>query len=345
MIYIDILPVLFISIVGAITDIRHGRVNNIHLILTIVMWIIVNVIKVLTSNTESLSPSWITNLWLSLITSVIFYITDIWAPGDSKLFCVIALTFPFFMYPERVGNIFPSLDFVIYAFATGYLVVLVTSLYKISSGKENLANNRVSHKITSRRIISIASNIGFMAAMHTALDIFCGSFYESNRVFCSLFIIGLLCIIQVRAKPAKPILGVLGLLFLITTTILYRTWNSTFTNIIVCIVLSILFDIINDSARTNTYRVISGNDVKPGMILSYMTVLSMQRCIDPNIPHTTTENRRSRITEIQAEAVKTWCKNAKSDIIIVEMIPFAPFIGLAVAIEIIRYLSLVHLEA
>ena len=202
--------------------------------------------------------------------------------------------------------------------------------------------NKVSHKITPERIISIASSIGIMAAMHTTLGIFCGAFYEANRILCSLVIIGLLYLIQVRAKQFKPILGALGMVFLIIITILYRAWSSNLTNIIVCIVLSVLIDIINDSARTNTYRVVSGNDVKPGMILSYTTVLSMQRCIDPNIPHSTTENRRSRINELQAEAVRTWCKNVKSDIVIVEMIPFAPFIGLAVVIEIIRYLSLMY---
>ena len=340
MFIIDIIPVLLISIVGAVTDIRFGRVKNLHLIVVIALWVLLNIVNAIAFGRISLSVAWGINLGFSLITSIIFYITDIWAPGDCKLFCTIVLMFPLYMYPKRFGNIYPALDFVIYAFASGYLALLGISLYKKLDDKNALSINNYSLKLSPERIISIASSIGFMTAIHTALGVFFSFFYESNRILCSLSIIGLLCLIQVRAKKAKMLLGVFGLVFLVVLTILFQTWDRTLTNIIVCMLLSVLIDIINDSTRANTYRVVSGNDVKPGMILSYSTVLSMQQCIDPNIPHTTTENRRSRITELQAEAVKMWCKNAKSDIVIVEMIPFAPFICLAVVIEIIRYFSL-----
>ena len=129
----------------------------------------------------------------------------------------------------------------------------------------------------------------------------------------------------------------MGIVFILVWTYIHHLWMSMLFSLVLCLLISIVLDVLNSSARTNTYEVISGDEVKPGMILSYTTIMAMQNCIDPNIPRSTTENRRSRITDVQANAVKTWCKNAKSDIVIVKMIPFAPFIALSVVIEIIRY--------
>lgn len=334
--YIDILPVIIISLVGAITDIRYGRVKNKHLLFVITIWIGYSIINAVALKRNTFSLHWGINLALAVLASVLFYLSDVWAPGDCKLYCAIALMFPMYLYPDRVNNIFPALDFVIYAFATGYIVLLGTSIFSNRKDKNSIALDKKSLYLSAGRLISVATSVGVMTALHTVLATLFGEFYEANQILCSLVIIGVICLLQNKSKDIKVILGVLGLVFLFVWTILRKTWYNSLISLLLCLLLSVVIDLINDSARTNTYRVINGDEVKPGMILSYTTVMSMQWCIDPNIPRTTTENRRSRITVQQAEAVKTWCRNAKSNIVIVEMIPFAPSIALAVVIELIR---------
>ena len=106
------------------------------------------------------------------------------------------------------------------------------------------------------------------------------------------------------------------------------------------LVIASAIEIISSRVRANTYREISGDEVKPGMILSFTSLWAMRKCNDPELPKTTTENRRSRLTQTQAEAVKTWCRNTHSNVIIVEMMPFAPFIAGAAVIQVLRFLIL-----
>ena len=275
------------------------------------------------------------NVILSVITTVIFYLTDIWAPGDCKLYITISLIFPMRAYVAQEGNIFPALDFVVYAFALGYIFLLAMTLSRRKDEKVNLCPN-----FSLKHYFSILANAGTISFINIMLDTFAPEFFYANQVLCILSLAALTFILQKKADKARKITGFTGLIYILVQSILSRSWLNVLMSLAVSLVIASAIEIISSRVRANTYREISGDKVKPGMILSFTSLWAMRKCNDPELPKTTTENRRSRLTQTQAEAVKTWCRNTHSNVIIVEMMPFAPFIAGAAVIQVLRFLIL-----
>lgn len=333
MIYAYLILALLIATLGAFTDIRTGRVKNKHLAIALLIWFALIFFESIFEHAFVVSVfAFILNVILAFITALIFYFADIWAPGDCKLYITISIIFPMNAYVVRGGNIFPALDFVIYAFALGYIALVIMSIRLHDESKvSKLA------KPNMRRILSILSSVGIISVVHIMLEIYATNFFYANQMLCTLSLIGLLCILQQKADVVRKILGFISLICFLIWSIIYGSWLNACLSLLGSLVIASIVEIINSRAYANTYREISKDEVRPGMILSFSTLWAMQKCIDPELPKTTTENRRSRLTERQAIAVKTWCKNARRNVIIVEMMPFAPFIASAVLIQILRF--------
>ena len=333
MIFIYLALALLISAMGALTDIRFGYVSNRHLIMALVIWIILMLIEAifLSSPSVNILPR-VLNAVLAFIAAIIFYLTDIWAPGDCKLYITVSLIFPVQAYAVQSGNIFPALNFIIYAFAAGYIALLALFIIRLAKGNAAMSDLRPKRI----NIISVIANLGIIALINILFELYSPEFFYSNQILCVLSAIALICMIYNKFDKIRKIVGLIGLLFLIVCS----SWQNILMSLVNGLIAAFIIEFINNNANINKYREIVKDDVRPGMILSYSTILAMQKCIDPELPHITTENRRSRITERQAEAVRNWCKNAKSNVIIVEMMPFAPFIALSVLIQIIRFLIL-----
>ena len=316
MIPVYLLLVLAVSFIGAFTDIRTGRVFA------------VGEYFLAHSSSIPIFPLTV-NVILAVMTAIIFYLTDIWAPGDCKLYIVISLIFPMSAYVVRKGNIFPALNFVIYAFALGYIFLLAAAL--IHKPEAKLPNFTLQH------VPSVLANTGTISLLNVLINTCAPEFFYANQVLCILSSAALILVLQRKADKARRVIGFVGLLY-----ILLGSWSAAFMTLALSLVTASAIEFISTRARANTYREISGDEVCPGMILSFVSVLAMMKSTAPDLPKTTTENRRTRLTQRQADAVKTWCRNSHSNIVIVEMMPFAPFLAGGVVIEILRFLLLVR---
>lgn len=330
-----------IAIIGGITDIIYGRVKNKHLAYGIACWLCSLLIDLCIHKKISADIGAVTiNMAFSAVVTAILYTRDIWAPGDGKLFIFISLVYPLSLSPCRAGNVFPALDIVIYSFALGYVYLLVAAIFK----GDKLGTTEVSASLRSffqwSRISSIVLNIGIISAINTILHRWITDFQVANSSLCSLSIIVLVYLLN-RVKPIlRKICGGIGLCVLLIFTQVNSEWVSMISIIIESSIISILSEMLNMRIHKNSYKSIDGSDVKPGMILSQTTIWEMQNCIDPDLPRSTTETRRSRLTPVQAQAVHRWSKNAKRDVTIVEMLPFAPCIALAIIIHFVRFLTI-----
>ena len=333
MIYVYLALALLTAIFGAFTDIRAGCVKNKHLTIALLIWFSSIFIESIFERSLAISLSaFVLNVLLAFITALIFYFTDVWAPGDCKLYITISIIFPMGAYVVHEGNIFPALDFVIYAFGVGYIALLIMSIGRHNKIKANkfIRPNKV-------HILSILSSIGIISTIHILLEMYAINFFFANQMLCTLSSIGLVCLLQQKADLVRKILGFSGMICFLLWTTAYGSWFDACLSLLESLIIAFIIEIINNHTYANTYREISKDEVRPGIILSFSTLWAMQKCIDPELPRTTTENRRSRLTERQAIAVKTWCQNARRNVIIVEMMPFAPFIALAVVIQILRF--------
>ncbi len=86
---------LLVSIIGAWTDIKTGRVLNLYLLIVAGIGAIIYSIATATHQTDLTNlPRWGINLALSILLSIVFYLSDIWAPGDAKLFMLVVALYP-----------------------------------------------------------------------------------------------------------------------------------------------------------------------------------------------------------------------------------------------------------
>lgn len=332
---------LCMAVIGGITDFRFGRVKNKHLLYAFACWLIVLITDIIMHKGFSANLSSILlNMALSIVITFVLYIKDIWAPGDGKLFLLIALVYPTTLSPCFSGNIFPALDIVIYAFAVGYVALLISAVRKKSEiSNKNIAVN-VLRNIRLARIGNIISNIGFVSIIDMGLQFAFSDFLAVNRSLCTLCIIAVVYLVNKKLLVIRKIVGLIGLCAFFAITYVNALWSSMIITIIQSLVISIIVEVLNERIDKNSYRTIGGSEIKPGMILSHASIWDMQNCIDTNLPRATTETRRSRLTVTQAEAVQLWCKNAKRDVTIVEMLPFAPCIAIASLIHFIRFVTI-----
>ena len=330
--------VLFVSVLGAVTDICFGCVKNKHLITFSMIWLFFAVSELCILHSSSvLTFRLLLNTILSLVLAVIFYLTDIWAPGDCKLYIVISLIFPISAYITRDGNVFPALDFVIYAFGLGYIFLLVTTFMHKTFEKMSINSS-----FSLEHSLSIICNAGIVSLLQILLNIFVPRFFYANQMLCILFSVAFTYLLQNKAALVRKSVGFIGLICLLISGILYGFWLNACISLAESLVIASAIEFISNRVCVNTYREIPGEKVRAGMILSFSTLLFMRKCTDPELPKMTTENRRSRITHNQAEAIKNWCKNSGSSVVIVEMMPFAPFLAGAVIIQVFRFLLLGH---
>lgn len=324
---------LVLSAIGAWTDLHAGNMRNTHLIIGAAVGIAISAVSLLRGAPawDSLQ-NWGINFCLSIIVSIVFYLSDVWAPGDAKLYILIAALYPQRYYAARPGNIFPALSIVVFAYAAGYIYLICEAIFRHKARlqvRQFLHFDRVS-------IFSMLASLGFFIGFQMLLHTLFPSFAGANYALVLLVTIGISYLASQKAPRLAQGLGVLGLLVAVCCSIVTKQYTAILSSIPLGIVVALITRLLLGIAGSNSYREIPGAELKPGMILSFGSIMAMQKCIDPNIPHSTTENRRSRISSLQAEAVRNWCRITGSPISIVEMLPFLPFVFVAVFIEPIR---------
>ena len=333
---------LTIAVVGSITDIRHGIVKNTHLMIALIIWTASVLISIVFMQNISAFPFfyYFLNLILSAALSITFYYMDIWAPGDVKLYLLITIIYPFSCYSCRPGNIFPALDLVIIAFASGYIFLLIASL--LHNKETNWTGKNIISWFSKKTLLRFVANIGFFSFVQLLLRLVLPDFYESNRSLCILITAGAVFLLDGAAPTTKLVLGYLMFLLFIGLSFWHGDFYRFIFSIVESILLAAVFGEIGRIIKTNSYSEVNEENIKPGLILSFSSIWAMQKCIDPNIPRTTTESRRSRITEDQAEAVRNWCRITKRNITVVDMLPFIPMLAFGLLIQILRYFFTVY---
>ena len=325
---------LTVSILGALTDIKTGRVRNSYLLIAAGAGIVINIASIMVQGIDSVNLSrWAINFGFSIALSVVFYLSDVWAPGDAKLYMLVTALYPMDFYAAQPNNLFPALSIVIFAYAIGYIYLVIVALRKGKDGTRKLQLPTLDRTFFFGFLINAGMIIGFQLLLATLLP----GFFEGNRVLILLCLVGFCFILQRKWPTVLTALGLIGIVITAVTTVISEDYSTLYLSLPLSVIVALLTQLLIRMADSNSYREISGDELTPGMILSFGSILAMQKCIDPNIPHHTTENRRSRLSVSQTEAVRNWCHVTNRPIIIVEMLPFAPFICMGLIVELIRH--------
>ncbi len=135
---IEIILILLFGIWTSYTDIKYEKIKNISVLLMIIFGIILNfVIFHSGSNKEMM----ISNIILSIFSSVIIWLAGLWSAGDAKLFIGYSILIPPYLYNQIFDPRFPSLNIFIYTFSIIFLYLGVQVLFK-TTWKEKIETVR-----------------------------------------------------------------------------------------------------------------------------------------------------------------------------------------------------------
>jgi Flp pilus assembly protein protease CpaA len=326
-------------VVAAISDLKTGKVPNRLLLIALSMGGIVALLGGLIDGVwpwQENDVGWrfLSNIILAGVFAVGFFAADIWAPGDAKLFIAITLFYPPMLQTAPDGSIFPSLQIVVWMFLMGFLYLLVDYLFQGKKRQNTKYWKATFFKGTADILMQMVTMYGFSMLANSMTSTLLPIFYESNQTLCALIIIGCCYLLGKQPKCVMitvAVLSVIGIAFYPSARMLL--YSFSFGSVFPWCV-AILVGVLTRTMRESNYRVIAPEQLVTGMVLSAYTCT---RFPEQNLlPQTRwIESRRSKLNQGQVNAVKNWSLRKKEPILIVRMIPFAPFIAAGTILEML----------
>lgn len=327
---------------AALCDMRTGKVPNRLLKLVLLIngtFILIYgvVVGIWPWNENSQGLRYVINILIGCAVSIGLYIADIWAPGDAKLFIAIILLFPPLLQTAHANAIFPSLQIVIWMFSIGYLYLLIEDAFRRKKFRKNAFDEKP--QLTKAIVLRIGLNVltayCFSLFINSLVSSYMPSFYVANRALCVLFVI--CCSIFLGKLPwwGKVIVVMITAVGAALLILPYYRAVSLSAHSFIPFAVAMFVGILTRFAQKNNYQEISKDDLHAGMILSVFTVCRLSNSRIPGLPSGTTETRRSRLNIQEVEAIRQWAAKKNETVVVVRMLPFAPFIAAGTVLEII----------
>jgi len=309
-----------VSVYCTWTDVNKNIVPNKILFYGFILSILTQIVYCYFMPFEYISH-WIIVMVIADFIAILMYFFDMWAAGDSKLFCYL-----YFCVPCRLidlGSMRSAVVPYIFIFLPALIWILTDSIYHtVKHSKSYVSPVKLTDFIKNWILIFINTTAFYFLMLFLFTD-----FIEHNGLFCSTLTMIYVYICN-RLKFTSSVsfvifnIIILSLLFSIGGVYI----NINFLNNILIVMLVFLFQ---RWAGQYNYRDIKTSEVKKGMILSSGTILSFRNSRVKGLPEDFSEKISSRLTQNQVEAVHRWenSSKGKSEVTIVRKIPFAIFIS------------------
>lgn len=310
--------ILFMSVIFCVEDIKNKKIYNKLVVPICVIGIVLHIIFGL--NNYSILIEYLLSLLLIIIISVLLYYFEIWAGGDSKLVIAFMTCIPFWCIQKF--SYFSVIYILIIVFSISFIYIIGESLWLCFKGEKNLKAKDIFNINTIVRMFVYSGIYSLIRFVESFL--FGNSYIIFNMIFYMLNIFVLLFVRKYDYLFMKK--KILYCFCIWGIYVLFRgfrldnvVWNSIFV---------IVLFMCRWFAEQYNYQEIKTDDVKEGMVLSYMTVSFFQKSKVKGLPVYTQESIKTRITAEEAESIHRWktSKYGKDTIVIVRKIPFAIFI-------------------
>ena len=329
--YLMIVLVLLVSIISAVTDIKSGKIYN-RLLLPFSVLGLVFLVLYFTKNQEL--ASYLINLFIGSLLSIVLYKSKVWGAGDSKLWIFICAFLPFLIFDYNTYILYPSMYIFIYTFLFAYIYVISDTLLQLLRKRQFKAITFSKKGLTKDRILIFISVYFMISIVYGLLTLLLEEYFIYNRLWISIFVILLLnskinFYIERFKRYYFAILATVYILVLALQVNLFDSPVSVNYHLGPIIVWLVVITIRLISSDFN-YDEINTKDVVAGMVLSKSSVANFTRSRIKGLPLYTDESTKFRITEPQAAAIKKWenSKYGNETIVVVRHIPFAIFISL-----------------
>lgn len=337
-IFLEALMLTLLSVVliySSYTDCRYGMIYNSHLKKAAIPAIVLGLLYYFLSDGVHFFIA-LENLFLLAIVALGFYGLHIWAGGDSKLLLFIGLCIPGRIYALQPGLELSGMLIVEGAFVFAFVWLLCRGLFL---GIRNGDIFRIKkHDIPYKRILaSYFMIVGIMQALDIFIRPKVAGFYMQEQIACMgiycMLILGLISI-RDRMTTVKIISVAVILWTALVLGVVFGAINLQIPigwGLMPLVLVSVLI-LLRMILEKYNYRVIPTADVREGQILSMATVMDFSRSRVQGLPQGMTEDLRSRITGPEAESIRRWehSKYGKSQIVIVQKLPFGIFLAMGV---------------
>ena len=310
--------ILFMSILFCVEDFKKNKIYNKWVLPLFCLGVITHILLVIKH--PYAVKVYLLSLLLITIISLLLYYFEIWAGGDSKLVISLSACIPFWCLTRF--SYYSIIYLLVIIFSISFIYLIGESVYLTLKNEEHINTNRVFTLNTALRLLIYS---GFYSLIQVTESYVFGYIYVKYGIFFYLANIFVLLFIRkydhiFNKKIIAWCLCAWGGYILIKGFIL----GNILRNILF---VSILFTLRWFAEKYN-YKEIKTEDVKEGMVLSYMTVLSFQKSRVKGLPSYTLESIKTRITADEAESIQRWrnSKYGSGTIVIVRKLPFAIFI-------------------
>lgn len=330
MIYLQAVLSIILCILSSITDCKNKKIYN-KLIVTF-LWTSLIIYCAFYRNIDTqFILNYFINLTISLIVGYLFYYLKIWAAGDAKLFFSVVAMIPFEVYETSSANYFPAVVLIILIFSIGFLAIFIETIYLWMKDKDKFLKirpNKISTEALKSFLLNYFEGYLLLLLFNNITLKYSYHFRMNNPILFTIINMLILCFIYNLSNAKSTKIKLTIILFIMNIIYLFTFGITPYSFDIKTLVLVISILIFRRTSEKYNYEAIRVNDIKPRMILSHSTILMFYGSNVKGLPHYTTEDTDSRITQEEVDSIKRWgkTKKGKESIIIVRHLPFAPFI-------------------
>jgi preflagellin peptidase FlaK len=309
-------------VTASMTDLRYGIIENKLVFVFLVIALALDSVYYAVFATD-LILTFVLNLAIVFLLSIILFATHSFAGGDCKMVCVIAALYPARAYLQYMEWKFTLVFAIGFAIFFGYIYLAISSVIGLVTGKFKVTNEYLKKGVlsflkpylTAIIYISTVNVIIFIAKIELNEWILRAAFITLAWIVCKY---------KIFAKPyiLIPLLAVEIILAVYAgfSPISLNPLDYALVAFLLCVRLLV---------QNGLYQDVPADSLKKGMILSFGASLVMQGSKIAHIPAVSTEDLRSRLTVEEADAVRKWCsKKGITKVTILKKIPFAIFISL-----------------
>ncbi|MDR1642902.1 MAG: hypothetical protein LBT59_24685 [Clostridiales bacterium] len=324
---LQLLLAVAMCIITSITDIKKSRIANRHLAIFAIIATVLNLIYYVFF-ARSLIFNFIINIIIISIISVIFYIYKIWAAGDTKLLIALVYLLPARIFYDDL-SVSPSIWIIIASFSVALIYLVGESIvlgvkrrdfFKLGAFKLNFFEY-------AKQYLMCTVYLSFFSEI-IALPPF-AAFAENNSALIMLMNMLLLISVlnlQIFRNPTFIIIAAIGAIGMgvYAGFSMFRSFDLKWLPITLVIIL------VRYLSEQYNYKVIDTEEIKVGMILSWVSIALFAPSRVQGLPRTTTEDMDSRLTEKQVQDILRWkdSKYGQAKLTIVRKMPFAIFISI-----------------
>lgn len=328
MVIIDIIKILLILTLCGITsytDCSIGKISNritfpaaaVAIVLDVVSYCIID---------NNLLPCFLVNSFSVICISVSLYVLKIWAGGDTKLLCIIALLTPVSAYWDDSITA-PFLAFIVgIAFSTSFFYLIGDSIAHIRI--QQLPSFSSMGKSFLRSAIRYFQNVLILSGVSVLYNLMVTPYIQILEMVYTILCVCLVSMIQNIDFFYSRIASLL--LILLNVVVFLVTKKSTlFSNIYVNIIVLVIM-LVRIFIDQFNYQEIDTIHIKAGMVLSRASSTLFRNSRVKGLPDISDETLSSRLSPEEVSSIIRWkdSKYGTPTLVIVRKIPFAIFISL-----------------